>query len=152
MSLQAFLDNETTPFIRAGLAATDQTGILLQDAGRAEGAIFQFTVMAFNPTSKKYTPYVNAGATNGENVPAGIQLNGDITQQATIDGDVVDFMVLIADAYFDENQIVFDANGSIPMDTVGTVATGAIKTVRQLLLDIGLIAQSTIDTSSFENS
>lgn len=151
MSLQAKIDNTTVPFVRTGLAATDQTGILLQDGSRSDGAILQFTVMAFNPTSKKYVPYIAAGNTSGENVPAGIYLGDDVAQQATIDGDVVDFMVLIADAYFDENQIVFDAAGSITFDTVVTVATNNIKTVRQLLLELGLIAQSTIDTSSFEN-
>jgi len=151
MALQAKLDNTTVPFVRTGLAATDQTGTLLQDGGRSEGAILQFTVMAFNPTSKKYVPFSNAGDTNGENVPAGIFLGDDVAQQATIDGDVVDFMVLISDAYFDESQLVFDAAGAITLDTVVTVATNNIKTVRQLLLEIGLIAQSTIDTSGFEN-
>ena len=152
MSLQARQDNITVPFIRNGSpAAVSQEGILLQDGGRSEGAILRFTVVAFNPTSKKYVPYTNASAVNGENVPAGIFLGDDVAQQATIDGDVVDFMVLVSKAYVDENQLVFDAAGAITLDTVVTVATGAIKTVRQLLLDIGITPQSTVDTSSFEN-
>lgn len=55
MSVQARQNNDTTPFIRGGLAAVKQAEVLEQDAGRS--AVLAYgTVMAQIPSSRKWVP------------------------------------------------------------------------------------------------
>lgn len=69
MSVQVRRDNNTTPFIRGGLAAVKQAEIILQDAGRT-AVLAYATVMAQIPSSRKWVPLtiVNPGIIVGKMV------------------------------------------------------------------------------------
>lgn len=55
MTVQTQQNNDTTPFIRAGLGAVKQAEVILQDAGRAIPLAYA-TVMAQIPSSRKWVP------------------------------------------------------------------------------------------------
>lgn len=146
--VQAEIDNSSVPFIRfSGPSAIIDDAILLQDAGRS-GALVKFTLLAYNPTSKKFVPFEDEAATDGTAIPVGIYLGDDITEAAIIAGDIADILVLIGNAFVDKNQLIIENSKTI--DTIITVGTTDLRSVEQHLRDINIYLADTIDTSSFE--
>ncbi len=148
-NVQTEIDNSTVPFIRfSGPAAIQQDGILLQDAGRGAVALVQYTLLAYNPTSKKFVPYTNNAATDGTAHPAGIYLGPDITGADIVAGDIADLLVLVGSAFYDVDQLTIE--NSKTLDTIITVGTTDLRSVREHLRTLSLFDEDTIDASSFE--
>jgi hypothetical protein len=120
-----------------GIVETAQT--LLQDAGRAAGSILFLTVMARVAATRKLVPYTSVVATDGSAYPAGVLMSDDVTQAQTIAGDVTSLHLLVGgNKYLDEDLIVFDADGSLTLDTVVAIPIDGDKTIRTLLNEMGI--------------
>lgn len=111
----------------------------------ASGDIFTLTVTAIN----KWVPYNPVGV-QGEAIPKGIydpeSTIGDITAAALVAGDVVDMPILIADARFDKDALVFENSGAYT-----DIIPGTSLNLEEYLRTMNLIAEYTISGSAAEN-
>lgn len=149
MAVQNRTDINNVALIRFGIAATLQAAILLQDAGRTE-VLKYGTLMAKVAASQKWVPFTNEAATNGSAHPQGIYIGPDVAASDLVAGDVENAHILVGNGVFiDENQLVIE--NSKTLDTVITVGTTDLRTVRDHLACRGIFVESTVDISSFEN-
>jgi len=103
MGVQITNENTNVPFILTENSLVRNCTIL-QDAGRTV-ALLQYTVMAYNATSKKWVPFTSLVATNGESMPRGIYLGDDIP--ATVNATSAEF------ALAETARIVFEDTEAI---------------------------------------
>jgi hypothetical protein len=139
-----------------GIALNDGTTTVVKYAGLqftiTDGATPFIATDAFAlpvVANGKWVPWKASGVL-GEAIPAGIydpeQFLGNIAAATLIAGDVEDAPILIAGARFDSALIVIENSGAL---TDGVPGTGL--TVEEYLRKVGLIAESAIAGSAYEN-
>lgn len=143
MPVQNRLDVDNRPFILAGNEhAVGLTGTIEQDGGRVAPMV-RHTVLARNAATGLWAPV--AAATD---LPMGILL-ADLEAAEIVAGNVVDVPILRAQAFVDEDRVVFE--GAVTLDTVCTAITPNAR-MRDVLIDkCNLYAEQTIDITEFEN-
>lgn len=142
-------DNDTADFIiRSGPALNITDAIFKQDGGRSTD-LETFTLLSRMAVEQKWRAFVDEGAIDGTAIPQGIYIGPTIPAADIVDGDVEELCVLIADAEFDESRLIIE--NSKTLETVITVGTTDLKTVRDHLKTIGLIPRPTSTSSSGEN-
>lgn len=150
MSVQASQNNSNIPFILSGNALSRDDQILLTDAGRTT-VLAQFTLLAKVAATQKWVPFTDETATNGAAIPQGIYIGDDIASADIAAGDIADLNVLLGGSITaDVNQLVIE--NSKTLDTVVTVGTTDLRTVRDHLANRGIFVEETVDISSFENA
>ncbi len=150
MTVQVSLDNANIPFVLSGNALSRDDQVLLTDAGRVI-PLAPFTVLAKVAATQKWVPFTNAAATDGSAVPQGIYIGESVTAAAIVAGDIVDLNVLLGGAItIDVDQLVIE--NSLTLDTVITVGTTDLRTVRDHLANRGIFVEDTVDISSFESA
>ena len=151
MGVQNSSDNANIPFILSGVGLSRDDQVILQDAGRGAVALVQFTLMAKVAATQKWVPFTNEAATNGTAIPQGIYLGDDIAGADIVAGDIADVFILVGkDVTVDVDQIVIE--NSKTLDTVITVGTTDLRTVRDHLANRGIFTEETVDISGFENA
>jgi hypothetical protein len=150
MSVQARNDNDVTPFIRAGFPVTKGAATIAGDGGRTEPLVYG-TVMAQIAADLRWTPFINAAATDGTAIPQGIFVGNDISAAALVAGDVDDQPILVGmNVIVSREKIIFE--GSVAFDTVITVGTNDLRTAEARLASRGIFVEDTVDISGYENS
>lgn len=139
MALQSNSTIDTTPFFLnggAGLIRDNETMVTTV----AGPDIAPYTVLAQDPSTLKWTPIINAAATDGTAWPRGIYM-GETILAATIQaGDVTGIPVLVGAQValeLDEAKVVFEA-GTLDLDTeLGPAdAAGALKMSMRAALNL----------------
>lgn len=147
-TLQANLTNTTTPFYLNGGPGLiwDSETIVTDGAGVA---IAQYTVMAYNPTTKKWDPFTALTGTDGTAWPAGIYIGQGVTAAAIQAGDVEGVEILVGanvGLQVDEAKLVFEA-GTLDLDSLcgpNVPAAGdRLMTCRQALHELNIYPQPT---------
>ena len=139
MSVQARMDNTTTPLITSGFSYT-KNGIIAQDGARAT-TLYGNTVMSYDATTKKWSP------TGAQMWPHGIYVGDDIPAADLVAGDIEDCAILIGGCCtVDADMVVYDGN-AIDEDTAifGFFAVWAI------LSSYGIFIETGVAISGFEN-
>lgn len=150
MSVQNFINVSNTPFILSGAGVSRDDQILLTDAGRTT-PLLQFTLLAKVAATQKWVPFTSEVATNGTAIPQGIYLGDDIAAADIVAGDIPDLFVLVGkDVTVDVDQIIIE--NAKTLDTVITVGTTDLRTVRDHLANRGIFTEETVDVSGFENA
>lgn len=106
MAVQSRRDNVTNKLIRTENSLV-RNGVISQDAQRTAD-LLQYTVMAFNATTLQWVPFNSLIAVNGESVPRGIYLGGDIPAADLVEGDIEDAPILVGNAVVDRDMVVWD--------------------------------------------
>jgi len=150
MNVQARADITNRAFILAGkpISLVKESETFLQDAGRS-GDIEAYTLVSYNPTSKKWVVFEDETATDGTQIPAGVVLQA-ITEAAIKAGDVVNIPVLIGDAIIAEDLLVIESSKTL--DTIINVPTNLNKSVEQMLRMIGIVTEATVNIDELENT
>lgn len=149
MAVQSSTNNITVPFIRDGVAYVKDNETLLQDAGRS-GNMVAYTLMAYNPTSAKWVPFSNEAATDGTQWPRGILMK-TYTEAAIKAGDIADVPIIVGGKglVIDEGQLVIE--NSKTLATIINSPAGTNKNVENVLSEIGIFAQVTVDIDAYQN-
>lgn len=144
-TLQATLTNDTTPFYLAGGPALFRDSETMATSG-AGPDILKYTVLAQDPTTRKWTPFINIAATDGTAWPRGVYLGETILSATIIAGDVTDIQVLVGgNVHVDEAKLVFEAAAVALTDQLGPVDAAGVQqmTVRRALEEIDIYPQPT---------
>lgn len=150
MSVQVRSDNSTVPFVRYSYPLVkDQDAILLTDAGRTVD-LAPHTLMAKVAASQKWVPFTDETATDGTAIPQGIYQGDAIPFADIVAGDVLDRQIIRAGSIVDEDQLIIE--NSKTLETVITVGTTDLRTVRDHLTAMLLVPRETINASDFENA
>lgn len=149
MVVQARVNLTTADFIRSGRVRVRNGQTLLTDAGRS-GDLAPFTLMAYNPTSKKWVPFTDETATTGEQYPTGISIF-TVTEAAIKAGDVTDFYVYSGgDFSFDQNMLVIE--NSKTLDTIINVPANSNTSVKEYLAKLGMHPVDVLAGDGYENA
>ena len=146
MAVQASSDITNKPFILGGPGLTKQAETVAQDAQRS-GDMAVYTLMAKNPSTGKWTPFTDETATDGTQYPRGVLLK-KLTEAEIKAGDVVNTPILVGDAIVDQNQLTIE--NSKTLATIVNVPTNFNTAVEDLLRQIGIFMQDTVDISELE--
>lgn len=149
MAVQTSIDNANIPFVLFGSALSRNDQVIFTDAGRTT-VLAKFTLMSKIAASQKWTPFISETATNGTAIPQGIYIGEDIAAADIVAGDISDVNILLGDAVIDVDQLIIEASKTL--DTVITVGTTDLRTVRDHLANRGIFTEETIDISGFENA
>lgn len=145
MVLQVKVTNDITGFIISGGPALVRDNETMATSG-AGPDIVDNTVLAQDPTTRKWTPIIDAADAVGLSWPRGIYIGDTILSATIIAGDVTGLSVIVgADTglHVDEAKLIFEA-GTLDLDTeLGPVdAAGANKkTMRAALNDLNIYPQ-----------
>jgi len=150
MSVQSRTNNINKPFILSGDSLIRNNETILQDAGRT-AVLAPFTVMAKVAASQKWVPFTDETAVDGGAIPQGIYLGPEIAAADLVAGDVIAPTILIGDGIIDEAQLILD-EGATTLDTVITVGTTDLRTVKDHLANRGIFVEETVAISSPENA
>jgi hypothetical protein len=147
---QAQTNNDVRSFYQFGDAFEESNETILTNAARS-GNLVAFTLMAYNPTSKKWVPFTDETATDGTAYPAGIVLQ-TYTEAAIKAGDVVDVPIVVGGRGLgiDKNRLTIE--NSKTLDTIINVPTNANTTVEQALRRIGIFVVNTSDANAPQNA
>lgn len=148
MAVQTRQDISNIPFLRQGPALTIDDAIVLQDAGRS-GDMEALTLMAFNPTSKKWVPFSDETATDGTQYPKGI-LTKKLLEADIVAGDIADVAIYVGRMIIDGAQLIIESSKTL--DTIVNVPAGLNTSVKDLLKQIDIFTEATVDVDGFENS
>jgi len=143
MAVEQKSDLTNKPFILFGPGMIKSAQTVAQDAGRTTDMAVN-TLMAYNPTTKKWEPFSDETATDGTGHPAGI-LQRTLETADIVAGDVDDVPILVGWCTFDEDQLVIESSKTL--DTICNVPAGLNKSVEQMLRMLCLFAETTIDTT-----
>lgn len=142
-------DNDTADFIiRSGPALNITDAIFKQDGGRSTD-LETYTLLSRMAVEQKWRVFVDEGAIDGTAIPQAIYIGPTIPAADIVAGDVSNLCILIADAWFDENRLIIE--NSKTLETVITIGTTDLRTVRDHLRTIGLIPFETTTSSGGEN-
>ena len=147
MGVEARSDITNVAFILEGSGAYRDPQTILQDAGRS-GDIVAQTLMAYNPTSKKWVPFTDETATDGTQFPRGILLD-TITEAAIVAGDV-EAPILVRGEIVDKTGLVIE--NSKTLDTIINEPLNLNTSVQDFLAMVGILVEATIDIDEFENA
>ena len=149
MAVQARLDNATNKLIRTENSLV-RNGVITQDGARAAD-LLQYTVMAFSAATRQWVPFVDLTAANGEGVPRGIYLGGDIPAADLVEDDIEDAPILVGNAVVDRDLVVWD-QGILNEDSIVNPATIEERTALYALQQAANIYFEDSDLiSQFEN-
>jgi hypothetical protein len=149
MAVQNRTDLTNIAFLREGSALVKEAEVLAQDAGRTGDMVFG-TVMAQNPTTKKWVSLTAVTLDTGEQLPQGILMR-EITEAAIQAGDVADTPILVRGEVIDRGQVVLE--NSLTLDSVITSANLPLNvTVESWLATNNIYVEYTTDIDGFENS
>jgi hypothetical protein len=150
MALQNSANISNIPFILSGVGLSRDDQVILTNAGRAI-PLAPFTLMAKVAATGKWVPFTNEAAVDGTAIPQGIYIGDSIAAAAIVAGDIPDVFILVGkDVTVDVDQIVIE--NAKTLDTVITVGTTDLRTVRDHLANRGIFTEETVDISSFENA
>jgi len=147
MAVQSNSTIDTTPFfLYGGPALIEDNETMVTTVAGPD--IVNNTVLAQDPTTQKWTPIINAAATDGNGWPRGIY-QGETILAATIQaGDVTGIHVIVGAEtalHVDEAKLVFEA-GTLDLDTELGVADAAgvnKMTMRKALHQLNIYPQPT---------
>jgi hypothetical protein len=146
-SVEARIDVTNVAFILDGTGQYKDDETVAQDAGRS-GDMVAKTVMAYNPTTKKWEPWTDETASDGTQFPRAILL--DTLAEADIQaGDIVGVPLLVGGVITDVDQLVFE--NSLALDTVINSPAGINTSAEDKLRECGLAVEYTINIDEFEN-
>ena len=148
MSVQERTDISNIPFLRQGPALSIDDATILQDAGRTVDLVAK-TLMAYNPTLKKWVPFTDETAVDGTQYPKGI-LTKTIPTASLVAGDVTGVAIWTGRMIIDGAQLVIEASKTL--DTIVNIPAGYNTSVKDLLKQIDIFTESTVDVDGFENS
>jgi len=149
MSVQVSLNIATYKLIKDGIAYAKTNETLAQDAGRATDLLVN-TLMAYNPTTKKWEPFTDETATDGTGYPRGIILE-TVAAADIVAGDVADLPILVGGGCrVDESMIVIE--NSKTLETVINVPAGVNVSVEDYLRALGIFTIPTVDIDEYENA
>lgn len=147
--VQSRSDMSNVQFVRYTMPGyAEIKGIYLQDGARSID-LAPLTLLAKRASSQKWRAFVNEAATNGEAIPQGIYFGPTIPAADIVAGDIPNIPVLTAGIKFDEGLLVIE--NAKTLDTVITVGTNDLRTVRDYLRSYMLIAVPTLQHSGKEN-
>lgn len=150
MTVQVSINNSNTPFVLSGCALSRDDQVLLTDAGRTT-PLEPFTLLAKVAATGKWVPFTSEVATNGTAIVQGIYIGESIAAADIVAGDIADLNVLLGGSItVDVDQVIIE--NSKTLDTVVTVGTTDLRTVRDHLANRGIFVEETVDISSFENA
>jgi hypothetical protein len=149
MTVQARLDISNIPFLRAGPALMIDDAVIAQDAGRS-GDMVPYTLLAYNPTTQKWVPFTDETAVDGTQYPKGILVNRTLEEADIQAGDISNVGVYVGRMIVDEDQLVIE--NSKTLDTIVNIPAGYNTSVKDLLKQIDIYTEATIDVDGFENS
>jgi len=147
-AVQSRSDISNIPFLRVGPAVSIDDAIILQDAGRS-GDMLVKTLMAYNPTSKKWVPFTDETATDGTQYPKGI-LTKTLSEAAIKAGDILGVSIYVGRMIIDGAQLVIESSKTL--DTIVNIPAGLNTSVKDLLKQINIFTEATVDIDGFENS
>jgi hypothetical protein len=148
MPVQSRNDVTINRLFLSGDLAVEDSATLLTDAGRTTPLVNR-TVMAKDPTLKKWVPLTDVAAVDGTDTPRGIFIGDDITAAALVAGDVLNQSIVVAGSVgtFDRDLIVLE--NSLTLDT--EIVAG-LKTIEDALRELGLVPESVEYVSQHENA
>lgn len=149
---QTRTDINMQPFLIEGGHLVEEDGVIIQDAQRATPLVFG-TLMAQIAATRKWTPFINEAAVDGSGIPRGVYIGPDILAATIMAGDVNNSMIATKGdptAIYDTAQLVIE--NSKTLNTVIGAGTIHAKTVKQALLERGLVFKTTVETDAFENT
>lgn len=150
MAVQNSSNNANIPFILSGVGLSRDDQVILTDAGRAI-PLAPFTLMSKVAATQKWVPFTNEAAVDGSAIPQGIYIGDEIAAADIVAGDITDVFILVGkDVTVDVDQIVVE--NAKTLDTVITVGTTDLRTVRDHLANRGIFTEETVDISGFENA
>jgi len=147
MGVESRQDVTNVAFFLDGSEKYKDNETIAQDAGRS-GDMLAKTVMARDPSTKKWVPFTDETAADGTQFPRGI-LKKDIAEADIQAGDVTGVPITIIGVIVDVQQLVIE--NSKTLDTVINSPAGINLTVEDKLREVGLVVESTIDIDEFEN-
>lgn len=149
MAVQVSTNNITVPFVRDGVPFVKDNEVLVQDAGRS-GNMVAYTLMAYNPTSAKWVPFTDETATDGTQWPRGILMK-TYTEAAIKAGDIADVPIVVGGRglVIDNSQLVIE--NSKTLATIINSPAGTNKNVENVLNEIGIFVQVTVDIDAYQN-
>lgn len=147
MQVQTRIDVDNTPLIIGGNPKAKESEVVAQDAGHTSDLVYG-TLMSYNPTSQKWTPFANEAATNGTQIPTGIIL-AKVLEADIVAGDVENIPILVGDAVINKDLLTIE-NAKL-LTTIINVPTNLNKTVEEVLRWIGIFMSDVVDATSFEN-
>jgi hypothetical protein len=147
--VQQRIDSDTSEFVLSGEPKYMKDAIYAQHVARS-GDIVPFTLMAIDSASLKWRTFIDETAANGTAIPQGIYVGPTIAEADIQAGDIENLLILRRDAQFREDWLVIE-NGKT-LNTLITVGTTDIRTVRDRLLDLNLIPRTMDNYSRVENA
>lgn len=150
MAVQAQTNITTVPFIRDGVAYSKSNEVLKQNVGQLAD-IVAYTLMAQDPATLKWTPFVNEAATDGTQWPRGIIMQ-TYAAADIVAGDIPDVPIIVGGKglVIDEGQLVIE--NAKTLATVINVPANTNKTVETVLREIGIFVQITQDIDAYQNA
>ena len=150
MAFQARQNNTTEPLILDGISYVREESIA-QDGNRATDLLDK-TVMAKNATTGLWVPFNDLTQTNGESVPRGIYVGGDIAAADLVDDDIENVPILIGGACtVNENLVVWD-DDTLSADSIVNPGNIEARTAREALAESsGIFLEDTVSISEYEN-
>lgn len=147
---QTSQNNDVRSFYQFGDPFEESNEVILTNGSRS-GDLLAFTLMAYNPTSKKWVPFTDETATDGTAYPAGFTLQ-TYTEAAIKAGDVVDVPIVVGGRGLgiDKNRLTIE--NSKTLDTIINVPAGVNTSVEQALRRIGIFVVNTSDANAYQNS
>jgi len=147
---QVATNNDVRSFYQEGTPFEESNETILTDAGRTT-VLAAFTLMAYNPTSKKWVPYTDETATDGTAYPAGFTIQS-YTAAEIAAADVVDVPIIVGGRglVIDKNRLVIE--NSKTLDTIINVPTNMNTTVEQALRRIGIFVAASSNANAYQNA
>ena len=146
--VQARKDHDPSSFIVKGVGIYTTSAVIAQDGSRSEPLLSK-TLLARKSADAKMTPWINEAATDGTAIPAGIYMGSDIAAADLGAGDIENVVVLLSDAWFDEEKLVIENSKSLNQVIL---IDNDHRTLRERLRSMGLIPVLTESSSNPENA
>jgi hypothetical protein len=149
MAVQGGTNIANLPFILSGDSLMKESETVLQDAGRGTADMVIYTLMAYNPTSKKWVPFTDETAVDGTQIPKGILMR-TLDAADIVAGDVLNVPIVVGGSItIDKNQLVIE--NSKTLDTIVNVPTNLNQSVSDLLQWAGIYPEDTVNIDEYEN-
>jgi len=146
-SFQLREDNQNVAVLLRGSALCKENETLERISSAPDG-LKKWTVMAYDPTGNKWTPWIDVAATNGTQFPMGIYM-GDFIDQATIEGDDQPGPILVGDAVLAEEGLVLF--GAADLGSIVNVPANLNKSGEECLRWVGIYVENVVAISQPEN-
>lgn len=153
MAVQSSANRNIVPFI-TGAVLSREAETIARIIGRAV-PLAPYTLMGKIAATGLWKPCDDAADSDGSAIPQGIYMGDAIPAAALAAANVVNCQIVVggAGAVFDAAQLVIEEGMSPPMDldTIISVDSIDLRTVRERLYGIGLFAESNVAIDGYEN-